>query len=71
MQRKVSGETVTEHLRPRRGVLFPKPALLRRQPRKGPVGLKVADQGASPPQSDPTNRLNIVGHDGVLVLHVD
>ena len=70
-QREISGETVTERLRPRLSVLFPKPALLRRQPREGPVGLKVADQGVSALQSGPANRLNIVGHGAILVLHVD
>jgi hypothetical protein len=63
-QREISGETVTECLRPYLGALFPKRALLRRQPRKASVGLKVADQGISALQSDPANGLNIIGHDG-------
>ena len=63
-QREISGETVTECLRPYLGALFPKRALLRRQPREASVRLKVADQGISALQSDLANGLNIIGHDG-------
>ena len=63
-QREISGETVTERLRPYLGALFPKRALLRRQPREASVRLKVADQGISALQSDLANGLNIIGHDG-------
>ena len=68
-QREISGETVTtaapaQRLRPYLSVLFPKCALLRRQPREASVRLKVADQGISALQSDLANGLNIIGHDG-------
>ena len=63
-QREISGETVTECLRPYLGALFPKRALLRRQRREASVRLKVADQGISALQSDLANGLNIIGHDG-------
>ena len=51
-------------MRPYLGALFPKRALLRRQPREASVRLKVADQGISALQSDLANGLNIIGHDG-------
>jgi hypothetical protein len=63
-QREISSQTVTECLRSYLGALFPKRALLRRQPREASVGLKVADQGVSALQSDLANGLNIIGHDG-------